>query len=106
MLSIDQQMESQQTTRCSRSSSPDLLSEDMRRERERQKWEEDAYRETVMDETREDYNVEQYEKKDMPVHYQSVKQEGRRNMIGQIIGACKLTIINDYCCIPNTVWLA
>ena len=79
MLSMDQQMESQKTNR-SGSSSPDLLSEDMRRERERQKWEEEAYRETVLEEYGDE--SEDYKKEDVPVHYQTVRQEGRRNMIG------------------------
>lgn len=80
MQQLDKQMDSYD--RSSRSSSPDLLSEDMRRERERQKWEEEAYRQTTAmmeEEQRGEYEgAEEYQdsKKEVPIHYQSVQQRG------------------------------
>ena len=77
MLLIDQQMET--AKRETRSSSPDLLSEDMRRERERQKWEEEAYREAIGGEY--DEEVEDYRKleESATVHYQTVRQDGEHD---------------------------
>lgn len=54
---------------CIRSPTPELLSADMRQERERREWERNAYRET------EDEGAKETEPTG-PVHYQNVKHNG------------------------------
>ena len=63
----------------SKSPSPDLLSEDMRRERERVRWEREAYREAMGDEYEGEEEREEDDQKrsTQPTHYQSVKQDGK-----------------------------
>lgn len=54
---------------CIRSPTPELLSADMRQERERREWERNAYRETEDEGTKETEPTG-------PLHYQNVKHNG------------------------------
>lgn len=74
MLKIDKDMDYRGNR--SGSSSPDLMSEDLRKERERQQWEEEAYVKPALEEYYDEEIVDQV-KKDVQVHYQTVKHKGK-----------------------------
>ena len=75
MLQVDEDMNYTAARTSSGSSSPDLMSEDMRLERDRQHWEEEAYIKPHTEEEGEDKRDET--RKDAPIHYQTVKHKGK-----------------------------
>ena len=85
MLKIDEDMEYSRSNRSSGSSSPDLMSEDMRKERERQQWEEEAYVKPALKEYY-DEEVDDQVKKNVQVHYQTVKHKGEMAVVSLPLG--------------------
>ena len=85
MLQMDREIDSQRSSR-SGSSSPELLSADILREREIQKWEEEAYKKPSLSNYIED--SDSYSKEEVPVHYQTVKQKGYIAALTSTLGKC------------------